>query len=72
VFVETSSYGVRATDAVVRVLGVDVLVVGSDRPYAEPLTAQLHDAFGPAAARAFSTVNPARLLGAPHATTPKP
>jgi 6-methylsalicylate decarboxylase len=64
VFVETSSYGIRATDAVMRVLGVDTIVVGSDRPYAEPLSAesQLSDAFGPAAAKAFTTVNPDRLL----------
>ena len=38
-FVETSSYGHRAVDAVLRVLGVDALVLGSDRPYAEPLPA---------------------------------
>ena len=38
-FVETSSYGHRAVDAVLRVLGVDALVLGSDRPYAEPLHA---------------------------------
>src|SRR5262249_29562351 len=35
-FVETSSYGCRAVDSVLRVLGLDLLVFGSDRPYAEP------------------------------------
>ena len=36
VFLEISSYGTRAVDATVRVLGIDVLVNGSDRPYASP------------------------------------
>src|SRR5205807_1803740 len=36
VFLEVSSYGTRAIDATVRVLGVDGLVNGSDRPYASP------------------------------------
>lgn len=69
VFVETSSYGVRATDAVLRVLGVDTIVLGSDRPYAEPITAQLSDVFGPAAARAFTSENPGRLLDLAAMTT---
>ena len=34
-FVETSSYGERAIDAVGRVLGIDVICHGSDRPYAD-------------------------------------
>ncbi len=38
-FVETSSYGTQAVDAVLRVLGVDVICHGSDRPYAEPAAA---------------------------------
>ncbi|TDD33498.1 amidohydrolase, partial [Nonomuraea terrae] len=33
-FVETSSYGPRAIDAIVRELGIDVVVNGSDAPYA--------------------------------------
>ena len=37
VFVDTSSYGPQALDALVRVLGIDVLALGSDRPYAAPL-----------------------------------
>jgi hypothetical protein len=58
-FVETSSYGHRAVDAVLRVLGVDALVLGSDRPYAEPLpTAGL----GAAVHHAIRVANPARLL----------
>ena len=58
-FVETSSYGNRAVDSVIRVLGVDMLVFGSDRPYAEP-----HPDFGlgDAAQYAIRAANPARLL----------
>ena len=61
-FVETSSYGDRAVDSVLRVLGVDVLVFGSDRPYAQP-----HSGFGlgDAARHAIRVTNPARLF---HAT----
>ena len=43
----------------VRVLGVDALVLGSDRPYAAPLT----ELFGEAATQAVRVANPARLLG---------
>ena len=57
-FLEISSYGTRAIDATIRVLGVDVLVNGSDRPYADPVTAEL----GPAAAHALRSANPMRLL----------
>ncbi|MFC5184763.1 amidohydrolase family protein [Actinomadura harenae] len=58
VFVETSSYGPRAADAVVRALGVDVVVHGSDRPYADPQELGL----GEAARHAFRVANPFRLL----------
>jgi 6-methylsalicylate decarboxylase len=58
-FVETSSYGHRAVDAVVRVLGVDVLVLGSDRPYAQP---RPDFGLGDAAHHAIRVTNPARLL----------
>jgi predicted TIM-barrel fold metal-dependent hydrolase len=58
-FVETSSYGTRAVDAVVRVLGIDVVCHGSDRPYAAPAPLALGDA----ALHAIRTVNPGRLLG---------
>ena len=58
-FVETSSYGGRAVDSVLRVLGIDMLVFGSDRPYALP-----HPdlGLGEAAGHAIRVTNPARLL----------
>jgi predicted TIM-barrel fold metal-dependent hydrolase len=59
VYVDSSGYGPRALDAVVRVLGIDALVLGSDRPYAAPLT----ELFGEAATQAVRVTNPARLLG---------
>ncbi|MGW2629998.1 amidohydrolase [Streptomyces chattanoogensis] len=59
-FYETSSYGTRAVDALVRAVGIDVLVSGSDRPCAEPVIPDLGAA---AAVHALRTVNPARLLG---------
>ena len=57
-FLETSSYGPRAIDAVVRVTGIDVLVNGSDRPYAPPPESGL----GAAGDAALRTTNPRRLL----------
>ncbi|MCW2762228.1 MAG: hypothetical protein JWR85_2429 [Marmoricola sp.] len=62
VFVDTSGTGERALEAVVRVLGIDGLVLGSDRPYGEPLSQFL----GEAATRAVRVTNPNRLL------TPEP
>ena len=61
VFVETSSYGPRAVESVVRALGVDAVVQGSDRPYAEPPQHPGHG-LGGAAAYAFRIANPRRLL----------
>jgi len=58
-FVETSSYGNRAVDSVLRVLGVDMLVFGSDRPYAQP---RPDPGLGDAARHAIRVTNPARLL----------
>ena len=58
VFLEISSYGTRAVDAVVRVLGIDVVVNGTDRPYSEPAVLDL----GPAALHAIRTANALRLL----------
>lgn len=58
-FVETSSHGRQALDALTRVLGIDALVLGSDRPYA-PLTLDHH--LGDAARHAFTVTNPIRLL----------
>jgi hypothetical protein len=57
-FVETSSYGTQAVDAVVRVLGIDVVCHGSDRPYAEPPRL----GFGAAVQHAIHSANPGRLL----------
>jgi hypothetical protein len=45
-------------DAVVRVLGIDVVCHGSDRPYAAPSDPGL----GEAARRAIRSVNPGRML----------
>ncbi|MFI6387564.1 amidohydrolase family protein [Nonomuraea sp. NPDC050540] len=58
-YVETSSYGPRAIDAIVRELGVDVVVNGSDAPYAKAPDPGL----GNAAAHAIRVTNPRRLLG---------
>jgi hypothetical protein len=64
VFVDTSSYGPQAVDALVRVLGIDALVLGSDRPYAAPVAAE-HGHWGEAATRAVRVTNPRRALGLP-------
>jgi hypothetical protein len=58
VFVDTSSYGPQAVDALVRVLGIDAIVLGSDRPYADPASFGL----GAAADHAITRTNPIRLL----------
>ncbi|WP_433218721.1 amidohydrolase [Microtetraspora malaysiensis] len=58
VFVETSSYGPRAVDAMIRELGIDVIVTGSDQPYAEAAWPDL----GAAARHAVGTANALRLL----------
>jgi hypothetical protein len=58
VFVETSSYGPQAVDALIRVLGIDALIRGSDRPYAEPVPF----GFGKAADQAIDVTNPRRFL----------
>jgi hypothetical protein len=58
VFVDTSCTGSRSLEALVRVLGIDALTLGSDRPYAEPLVEFLGDA----ATHAVRVVNPTRLL----------
>jgi hypothetical protein len=57
-FLDVSSYGTRAVDATVRVLGIDVLVGGSDHPYASPAFPDL----GAAARSAIQSANPLRLL----------
>jgi len=58
IFVDTSCYGPRALDSLVRVLGIDALVLGSDRPYGEPIAEFL----GEAATYALRVRNPGRLL----------
>ncbi len=58
VFLDVSSYGTRAVDATIRVVGVDPLVNGSDRPYAPPLPLDL----GAALRHALRGANPNRLL----------
>jgi NADPH-dependent ferric siderophore reductase len=60
-FVDTSSYGPRAVDAVIRELGVDVLVHGSDLP----VVAGRELALGDAVRAALRERNPARLLSTP-------
>ena len=62
IFYETSSYDTRAIDATIRVVGVDPIVHGSDRPYAEPRDPGLGHAF----THALFSANPRNLLtGAP-------
>jgi 6-methylsalicylate decarboxylase len=60
VFLDTSSYGARAVDAVIREVGVDRLVHGSDRPVIAAAELSLGDALEVA----LRERNPARLLGA--------
>ena len=64
VFVDTSSYGRQGIDALTRTLGIDVVVLASDRPYAEPPARALLD-LGTAAWHAVAVTNPARLLEGP-------
>jgi hypothetical protein len=58
VFLEVSSYGARAVDAVLREVGVDRLVHGSDRPVSSPVALPLGEAVHSALRRG----NPSRLL----------
>jgi predicted TIM-barrel fold metal-dependent hydrolase len=60
VFLDTSSYGGRAVDAVVREVGIDRLVHGTDRPVVPAAELGL----GEAVEVALRERNPARLLGA--------
>jgi len=57
-FVDTSSYSRQGVDSLIRVLGVDPIVVGSDRPYGVPFQTDQGDA----AIKAFRHTNPLRLL----------
>ena len=58
---DVSSYGPHAVDAMLRVVGVDRLVLGSDRPIADPPALA---SLGPAVRQAVSKTNPARLFAA--------
>ncbi|ADB49747.1 amidohydrolase family protein [Conexibacter woesei] len=58
-FYDTSSYGPRAVEATLRVVGADQLVHGSDRPVVGAAAPRGDTALGHALLR----VNPARLLG---------
>lgn len=67
VFVETSSYGRQGIDALIRALGIDVLVHGSDRPYGHHRSLARHcPDLGAAALHAITVSNPARLLEGDH------
>ncbi len=60
IYYDTSSYGVRAIDALVRCVGIDQVVHGSDRPVVEAASPSV---LGPAARAAMTSANVARLLG---------
>jgi hypothetical protein len=57
-FFDVSSYGPRTVDAMLRVVGVDRLVYGSDAPVIEAVPLDLGDSV----AHALTEANPARLL----------
>jgi len=57
-FIDTSSYSRQGVDSLIRVLGVDPIVIGSDRPYGAPFQTDQGDA----AVMAFRYTNPLRLL----------
>ena len=61
-FVETSSYGAQGVDAVMRVLGIDVICHGTDAPYAAAANLRLD----PSAMHALTLSNPSRLLARAH------
>jgi 6-methylsalicylate decarboxylase len=58
---DVSSYGPKAVDAMLRVVGVDRLVYGSDRPVVEPPSLTL---LGPAVRTALTGANPSKVLDA--------
>jgi len=57
-FIDTSSYSRQGVDSLIRALGVDPIVIGSDRPYGTAFQTDQGDA----AATAFRYTNPLRLL----------
>ena len=60
VWFDSSSYGARTLDSMLRLVGVDRLVHGSDRPV---IAAAGPSQFGDAVEYALTTVNPQRALG---------
>jgi hypothetical protein len=58
-FYDVSSYGVKAVDAMIRAVGIDQIVFGSDRPVAHPPRL---GGLGSAAEAAIERTNPARVL----------
>lgn len=66
VYYDTSSYGERTVDAMVRCVGVDQIVYGSDRPVVGPAPWGL----GHAARHAAVVENPGRLLSGARAPAP--
>jgi len=66
-YVDTSSYGPQGIDAVARILGIDQVVHGTDRPYAG--TTDLRQ--GDAATAVIRHDNPRRLLFGAGAPTPE-
>jgi predicted TIM-barrel fold metal-dependent hydrolase len=58
-FFDTSSYGPRAIDAMLRVVGVDRLLFGTDVPVVEPTDLT---PLGEAALHALTVANPERVL----------
>jgi hypothetical protein len=56
---DVSSYGPRAVDAMLRIVGVDRLLYGSDRPVVAPPAL---DGLGAAVRHALTEANPARLV----------
>jgi hypothetical protein len=58
VFLDVSSYGRRAVEAVIGVVGLERLVYGSDRPVVAPARLDI----GEPAGTALRTANPSRLL----------
>jgi 6-methylsalicylate decarboxylase len=57
-FYDCSSYGTQALDAMVRCVGIEQIVYGSDRPVVQPAACHLGDA----ARHAIEVTNPARVL----------
>jgi predicted TIM-barrel fold metal-dependent hydrolase len=64
-YVDTSGYGPQGIDAVARILGIDQVVHGTDRPYAEAVDLRQ----GAAATAVIRHNNPHRLLYGPGATS---